>query len=50
MIADKEPISNNEMILTRMVEQYQLPLLKLCRIASFYKARDQQLIVGHVIL
>lgn len=31
MIADKEPISNNEMILTRMVEQYQLPLLKLCR-------------------
>ena len=31
MIAEKEPISNKEQILTRLVEQYQLQLLKMCR-------------------
>ena len=31
MIAEKEPISNSEEMLTRMVEQYQLRLLKMCR-------------------
>ena len=31
MIAEKEPISNNEQTLIRMVEQYQLQLLKICR-------------------
>ena len=31
MIAEKEPISSKEQILTRLVEQYQLQLLKMCR-------------------